>query len=56
MQLVLGAFLHYAQAIDYIMLPALTDISSQQSQPTQENMKKLNQLIYYGDTYPNIYI
>ena len=41
MQSSVGSLLYYARVVDSTMLPALNNISSQQSQPTQETMKKL---------------
>ena len=38
------------------MLTALNDISSQQSQSTQETMNKCKQFMDYAATYPNSYI
>ena len=35
------------------MLPALNDISIQQSKPTALTINKCNQLLYYGSSYPN---
>ena len=56
MQLVVVTFLYYARAIGPTPLPALNEISSQQSQPTQETMKKYKRLMNYADTHPNVYI
>ena len=56
MQSKIGTYLYYAQSIDYTIWTSLNDISSQQSQPAQENMKKRNWLMEYAVTHPNSYI
>lgn len=55
-QIVAGIFLYYAHALDSIMLPALNDISSQQSQPTKNVLAKVQQLLDYANTYQNVFI
>ena len=52
-QSISGAFLYYGRAVDPTILPALTDISSAQSSPTQHTMKACKMLIDYLWTYPN---
>ena len=50
-QRVVGSFLYYARAIDSTMLTALSQIAHQQSQPTDNTMKKCQQLMDYTNTY-----
>ena len=52
-QEIVGSLLYYARALDLTMLPALTSISRQQNNPTQDTVDKLNQLLDYCHTYPN---
>ena len=52
-QSISGTFLYYACAVDPTMLVALNEISTSQSAPTQETMKKCDQLLDYAATYPN---
>lgn len=51
-----GTMLYYARAVDPTMLPALNEISTQQSKPTADTIKKCNQLLDYAATYPNAVI
>lgn len=39
--------------MDPTILPALNDISTQQSKPTQKTMEKAQMLLDYKSTYPN---
>ena len=55
-QSVCGSLLYYARALDHTMLPALNDIGSQQAKPTENTMKKCQQLLDYAATYPNVAI
>ena len=41
-QSITGSHLYYGRAIDYIILPALNEIASEQAQPTQKNKTKSN--------------
>ena len=50
---VVGSFLYYARAIDNTMLPALSQIAHQQQNPTQQTLKKCQQLMDYANTYSN---
>ena len=52
-QSVAGAFLYYGRAVDPTILPALTDISSAQANPTQKTADACNMLMDYLWTYPN---
>ena len=52
-QSISGAFLYYGQAVDPTILPALTDIASAQSKPTEKTMKACKMLMDYLATYPN---
>ena len=51
-----GIFLYYAQALDCTMLPALNDISSQQAHPTVKVKDKIQTLLDYANTYPNVFL
>ena len=48
-----GAFLYYGRAVDPTILPALTDIASAQSKPTEKTLKACKMLMDYLATYPN---
>ena len=51
MQSAVGFFLYYARALDITMLPALNQIASQQDQPTQHVMTKIQRLMDYANNY-----
>ena len=55
-QSVTGSFLYYGRALDNTILPALNEIASEQSKPTQKTMDKAQQLMDYVATYPDTYI
>ena len=55
-QQVVGTFLYYARALDNTMLTALNDIGSQQALPTLNVQKKVQQLLDYANTYPDVFI
>ena len=52
-QSIAGAFLYYRRAIDPTILPALTDIVSAQSNPTETTAKACRMLMDYLWTFPN---
>ena len=52
-QSIVGAFLYYGRAIDPSILPALNEISTQQSKPTKKTLDKTKMLMDYMSTYPN---
>ena len=52
-QSIVGTFLYYARAIDPTILPALNEISTQQSKPTKKTLAKTKMLLDYMATYPN---
>ena len=51
-QQAVGSFLRYARAINMTILPALSDIASEQANPTEKIMKKVCQILDYVATYP----
>jgi hypothetical protein len=55
-QQIVGSFLYYAQAIDPTIVMALSDLSSQQSAPTKNTMKQVNQFLDYMWTHPDAII
>ena len=55
-QQVVGSLLYYARALDNTILPALNDISTQQSKPTQTTLKKCKRLLDYVYTYKNTFL
>jgi hypothetical protein len=55
-QAINGTLLYYARAVDPIMLPALSEISSQQARPTSLTVDKCTQLLDYAATYPDAVI
>ena len=52
-QQIVGTFLYYARAVDSTMLPALSAIASQQSAPTEQTWKKIEQLMDYAFCNPD---
>jgi hypothetical protein len=55
-QQIVGSFLFYAQAVDPTIVMALSDLSSQQSAPTKNTMKQVNQFLDYMWTHPDAII
>jgi hypothetical protein len=55
-QQVVGSLLYYARALDNTILPALNDISTQQSKPTQNTLKKCKRLLDYVSTYKHTFL
>ena len=55
-QQIVGSFLYYARAVDPTILMALSEISSQQSAPTENTMKWVNQFLDYMWTHPDAII
>jgi hypothetical protein len=52
-QQIVGSFLYYARAVDPTIVMALSDLSSQQSAPTKNTMKQVNQFLDYMWTHPD---
>ena len=52
-QEVRGTLLYYARAVECTILAALGSIATQQSAPTENTMKKINQLLDYAATHPD---
>ena len=52
-QSICGTFLYYGRAIDPTILPALNEISTSQSAPTEETLARCHQLLDYLATYPD---
>jgi hypothetical protein len=50
---IVGSFLYYARAVDPTVLMALSEISSQQSAPTENTMKRVNQFLDYMWAHPD---
>ena len=48
--------LYYAQVIDSTMLPALTQISATQANPTETTKNAIKRLLDYAHTYKNAYV
>ena len=55
-QSISGAFLYYGRAVDPTILPALTDIASSQSSPTEHTLNACKMLMDYLWTYPDAVI
>ena len=55
-QSVVGTFLYYGRAIDYAILPAINDISSEQSKPTKKTLQKIQRLMDYVNTHDNAFL
>ena len=52
-QIIVGALLYYARAVDNKLLVALGSIATQTHLPTQMTQDSINQLLNYVSTYPN---
>jgi len=52
-QEVVGTFLYYARAVDLTMLPALGSIATQQANPTEQTLAKVEQFLDYAATHPD---
>ncbi len=52
-QQIVGSFLYYSQAVDPTILMALSEISSQQTAPTENTMKHVNQFLNYMWAHPD---
>eukprot|EP00957_Ditylum_brightwellii_P035071 2658555-Ditylum_brightwellii.AAC.1 len=52
LQAAVGIFLWYGRIVDLTLLPALNAISAQQSAPTEETVKAMDQFLNYMATYP----
>jgi hypothetical protein len=55
-QQVVGSFLYYARAVNPTILIALSDITTQQSAPTENTKRRVNQFLDYMWTHPNAII
>jgi hypothetical protein len=55
-QQIVGSFFYYAQAVDPTIVMALSDLSSQQSAPTENTMKQVNQFLDYMWAHPDAII
>jgi len=55
-QQIVGSFLYYARAVDPTILMALSEMPSQQSAPTENTMKRVNQFLDYMWTHPDAVI
>ena len=53
-QSIAGSILHYRQAMDYTTLPALNDISREQTKPASKTKKDCIQLLYCVATHPQV--
>ena len=51
-----GSLLYYARALDYTLLPSLSDISTTQAKPTANTAKEVDWLFDYVATYPLVKI
>ncbi len=53
LQQILGVFLFYARAVDYVLLTALNKLSSQQANPTLSTLHAAHRLVSYAASHPN---
>eukprot|EP00957_Ditylum_brightwellii_P046485 3527710-Ditylum_brightwellii.AAC.1 len=53
LQAAVGIFLWYGRIVNLTLLPALNAISAQQSAPTEEMVKAMDQFLNYMATYPD---
>jgi hypothetical protein len=51
-----GTFLYYGRALDYTILPALNEISNNQSKPTDVTGKACDHLMDYLATHPDVVV
>eukprot|EP00957_Ditylum_brightwellii_P210636 15365206-Ditylum_brightwellii.AAC.1 len=56
LQSIVGTFLYYSRAIDGPALPALNDINTQQSTPTQATITDTKWIMDFFHTYPNTWL
>ncbi|KAL7501874.1 hypothetical protein ACHAXN_000047, partial [Cyclotella atomus] len=52
-QVIVGALLYYARAVDNKLLHALSEIGTQQAAATEATNDRVNHLLDYCSTYPN---
>ena len=52
----MGSFLYYARAVDLTILHALSEIASQQANPTEKTIQRVNQLLDYMHSNPSAVI
>ena len=55
-QSIAGNCMYYYRVVDPTMLPALNEISTQQSKPTSHTISKFDHLLDYASTYRNTFI
>ena len=55
-QEVIGVYLYYARAVDCTMLTALGSLATEQANPTQDTMKKVNQFLDYAASHQDAMI
>ena len=53
---IVGSFLYYGRAVDYIMLPVLNNILYSQLKLTEFTKEEYQQIIDYAATYMIVYI
>ena len=56
LQSTVGSLLFYSRAVDPSMLPGLNEVSTQQSTPTINTQRKVNDLLNYVSCHPNAVI
>ena len=56
LQSIVGSLLYYGRALEYPILPALNDISREQSEPMVRTMKKATRVLDYVSTYNTAFI
>jgi hypothetical protein len=54
LQVVVGTLLYYSRAVDPSIATAVHELGSVQSQPTQNDMRKMDRLLGYVSRHPNI--
>ena len=55
-QQVLGSFVYYVRAINMTILHALSAIASEQANPTERTLRRVQQLLYHMHTNPTAVI
>ena len=54
MQSIVGSFLHYARALDYILLPEINETSATQENQTEHAQQEYDHMLDYVETYSDM--
>ena len=56
LQSIVGSLLYYGRTIGYSILPALNDISKEQSKPTVSTLNRAKRVLDYVATFPTAHL